>query len=138
MYSWSDRQLDQLKDQLHLLVKDAMLKELSAKHTDPHSFWKAVGEIEKGGVKCYSLIRSLAMLLLVIPHSNAEPERVFSMINKNLTPERRTLDKDTTLNNIMIIKTRKLPLDFVPSKELLSLAKKATRLMLNQPLDNST
>ena len=78
----------------------------------------------------YNLIGQLAMSLCLIPHSNAVAERVFSLINKQLTDQRKSLKKDTTLNNIMIIKCANLPIDFEPSSELLKQAKRATRLSL--------
>ena len=53
------------------------------------------------------------------------------MVNKNLRADRSCLDKDTTLNSIMIIKTRGLTLDFEPSDALLKSARQATRLMLS-------
>ena len=46
--------------------------------------WEKVGSIMKAGKACYSTIKCLALLLLVTPHSNAQSERIFSMVNKNL------------------------------------------------------
>ena len=49
-------------------------------------------------------VTNIALFLLTIPHSNAAEERVFSMIGKNNTKFRSTLDLATSLNAIMLIK----------------------------------
>ena len=43
----------------------------------------------------------IAMLILVLPHSNAEEERVFSMVRKNKTAFRANLDPKGTLSSIL-------------------------------------
>ena len=47
----------------------------------------------------------IAMSVLVIPHSNAGEERVFSIIRKNKTEFRSRLSLGRSLNSIMIIKS---------------------------------
>lgn len=66
--------------------------------------------------------------VLVIPHSNASGERIFSKVHKNKTPFQPSLGIDKTL---LLLLTVKLGVDepcekFEPSKELLESAKKAT------------
>ena len=46
----------------------------------------------------------IALLVLTLPHSNAEEERVFSMINKNKTKLRPSLKLDGTLSSILTTK----------------------------------
>lgn len=46
----------------------------------------------------------IALFLLTIPHSNAAEERIFSMIGKNTTKFRSSLDHSALLNSIMLIK----------------------------------
>ena len=70
----------------------------------------------------------VAKSVLVIPHSNASEERIFSMVRKNKTPFRPNLGIDKTLLSLLTVK---LGVDepcekFEPSKELLESAKKAT------------
>lgn len=89
-----------------------------------------MGKIQVGTQEKFRQVAQLAKLVLTIPHSNAGAERVFSIVNKNLTDARSCLDKDTTLNSIMLVKTANLPVDFVPSKQLCKKAKSATRIML--------
>ena len=43
----------------------------------------------------YSLLSRLAKILLVIPHSNGDPERLFSMIRKICTDHRKSLAPST-------------------------------------------
>ena len=76
------------------------------------------------------------MSLCLIPHSNAVADRVFSLINKNLTAQRKSMKKETTLNNIMIVKCADLLIDFEPEAELLKNAKRATRLSLIQAAES--
>ena len=52
----------------------------------------------------FPLLNEIALAILVIPHSNAADERVFSMIRKNKTEIRSRLDLSTPLNSVMRIK----------------------------------
>ena len=93
-----------------LLRKDRRVKQLAMEKDMPiDRFWREVGALKTGEDFLYKLVSRLAAVMLVIPHSNAPPERIFCMINKNLSKERSRLNKDTTLNNIMIIKTSSPP-----------------------------
>ena len=132
MYGWTDTQLDAMRDEIMLLRKDRRVKQLAMEKDMPiDRFWREVGALKTGEDLSYKLVSQLAAVMLVIPHSNASPERIFSMINKNLSPERSRLNKDTTLNHIMIIKTSSLLLSFQPTLALLIKAKQATRCMLS-------
>ena len=77
---------------------------------------------------CFSRLCKIAKLVLVIPHSNAEEERVFSMVRKNKTAFRPSLDSKGTLSSILMIKlANTMPAHhFEPTKELLKTAKSAT------------
>ena len=52
----------------------------------------------------FPLLSTVARLVLVIPHSNAGEERVFSLINKNKTSSRPSLALDGTLSLIIQVK----------------------------------
>jgi hypothetical protein len=75
----------------------------------------------------------IALSVLVIPHSNAGEERVFSTIRKNKTEFRSQLQLGGSLNAIMRIKMS-IPRELLPcykwkpSNELLKKCKSATRL----------
>ena len=92
--------------------------------------WKYLCQIQRvdsSELKFLRLIQ-VAKVVLVIPHSNASEERVFSMVRKNKTPFRPSLSLDGTLSSIITVK---LGVDdpcekFEPGKELLTKAKKST------------
>ena len=52
----------------------------------------------------FGRLGKVARAVLVIPHSNASEERVFSMVRKNKTPFRPSLGLDGTLSSIIKIK----------------------------------
>jgi len=60
------------------------------------------------GHKRFPRLSKIALLVLTIPHSNAGEERVFSMIKKNLTSLRSSLDQEETLGSFMTIKMKSL------------------------------
>lgn len=76
----------------------------------------------------FSRLSRIAMLALLIPHSNAQEERIFSMVRKNKTAFRPNLDPRGTLSSILTIKlANDVPAhQFEPTKELLKTAKSAT------------
>lgn len=63
--------------------------------------------------------------VLVLPHSNAAEERVFSMIRKSKTTFRSSLEIEGTLSSIITVKLA-TDQNFVPPPDVLSRAKKAT------------
>jgi len=67
--------------------------------------------------------------VLTLPHSNAEEERVFSMVIKNKTSFRPNLGMAGTLQSILTIKlgNSEQCTKYEPSKEVLATAKKATK-----------
>ena len=76
----------------------------------------------------FVMLSKIAMLVLVIPHSNAEEERIFSMVRKNKTAFRPSLDPKGTLSTILTIKLGhdKPSHQFEQTKEVLKKAKSAT------------
>ena len=70
----------------------------------------------------------IAKLVLLIPQSNAEEERVFSMVRKNKISFRPSLDPEGTLSSILTVKLAnpEPAHKFQPTKELLKTAKSAT------------
>ena len=53
-------------------------------------------------------LAEVAKLLLVLPHSNVDAERVFFVVGLNKTKTRNTLSLEGTLSSIMIIKMAQL------------------------------
>ena len=57
-------------------------------------FWHGVGKAKKPGNSSelrFGTLYRLATVLLVLPHSNADPERLFSMVIKVETDQRGSL-----------------------------------------------
>ena len=46
----------------------------------------------------FSVLSQLAKRVLVFPHSNADPERLFSMVKKIVTDQRKSLDHSKVCN----------------------------------------
>ena len=68
--------------------------------------WSYVGDIKDTaeGVLCYPRLRKVVHLIVMIPHSNAEEERVFSIIQKNKTCFCPNLDPEETLASVVTVK----------------------------------
>jgi len=56
------------------------------------------------GLNKFGRLSKIAALVLVLPHSNADAERVFSMVGLNKTSTRNSLVLDGTLSSIMTLK----------------------------------
>ena len=76
----------------------------------------------------FARLSQIVKLILVIPHSNAEEERVFSMVRKNKTAFRPSLDPKGTLSSILTIKLANTQPahSYESSKKVLKKAKSAT------------
>ena len=75
----------------------------------------------------FGILSKVANAVLTIHHSDAGEERIFSLINKNKTPSRASLDITGTLSSIITVKTHiDDPLQWQPSQKILEKAKKAT------------
>lgn len=76
-------------------------------------------------------LSKVAEVVMLIPHSNAEEERIFSIVRKTKTDFRPSLSSSTTLTSLIMTKLA-MPdgsaVKFEPSKELLTKAKKATMM----------
>ncbi len=93
--------------------------------------WNYIGTLKApDGRLRFNRLSKVAKLVLVIPHSNAEEERVFSMVRKSKTAFRPSLDPKGMLSNILTIKLSHTEAahQFEPNKELLKTAKSATRV----------
>ena len=78
------------------------------------------------GAPRFDLLVRVALTVLCIPHSNAEEERVFSMIGKNKRAERSSLQVKGTLSSIMTVKLAELNAKtFTPPASVLKAAKSA-------------
>lgn len=73
-------------------------------------------------------LSTIAKLVLVLPHSNADAERVFSVVGLNNTKTRNRLALDGMLSSIMTIKMAGLEpcFEWHPSLDIIKASKKAT------------
>lgn len=74
-------------------------------HYRMDTLWNYLATLKSGdGYQRFQKLSCIAMLVLLIPHSNADEERVFSMIRKNKTPFRPSLGLDKTLPYLLTVK----------------------------------
>ena len=80
------------------------------------------------GTVQFTRLAIVAHLVLILPHSNAQEERVFSMVTKNKTAFRPNLTVDGILASILSVKlANPEPFHcFEPPQSLIETAKKAT------------
>ena len=65
----------------------AKVEEDGDKHYRVDVLWQYFSTLKSGdGRQRFKRLSKIAMLVLTIPHSNADEERVFSMVRKNKTP----------------------------------------------------
>ena len=92
------------------------------------AYWHAVSQIMdlSGQCACYPTVTQLAKAILIIPHGNADTERLFSHVGLNKTKHRNSLAL-TTLNSLLTVQFNKpVPCySFKPSNELTRLCKNA-------------
>ena len=88
--------------------------------------------IPESSAKRFCHLQNVAELVVVLPHSNAGEERLFSMVRKNKTDSRSSLKLEGTLSNLLAMKLQ-YPEDtspcfkFNPDENLISAAKKAAK-----------
>lgn len=95
------------------------------------TMWYELGVLrDASGHECFGILAKVAKLVLILPHSNADCERIFSMVTKNKTQFRGSLASDKTLPSLLKCKVNALTEvpchKFKPSSKLLKAAKSAT------------
>ena len=80
------------------------------------------------GKRRFKWLSKIAKLVLTLPHSNADEERVFSFVKHNKTPYRDALNINSTLSSILAVKmaSKEPCFKFEPTSEVLTASKKAT------------
>ena len=99
------------------------------KHYRMDVLWAYLKELKTpDGAFTFKRLARVALLVLTLPHSNAEEERVFRMVAKNKTKFRPSLKINGTLSSILTIKLAKSKPchKFSPAASVLKSAKKAT------------
>lgn len=83
-------------------------------------FIESIKDIARSDVSRYPLLSKLAKAILIIPHGNADIERMFSQLGLNKTKLRNRLGTDTLTSLLTLqINIEESCSDFNPSKELL-------------------
>ncbi len=92
------------------------------------AFWSAMASLKTvTGHYKYSTISKLMKTFFLMPHGNADSERVFSIINKICTEHRADLAQDTVAALLSVkVNSRVDSQRFEPSRNELSKAKSAT------------
>nr|XP_033948172.1 uncharacterized protein LOC117453467 [Pseudochaenichthys georgianus] len=77
---------------------------------DIENFWGNMASMKNKvtGMSRFGRLSRIAKLVLVLPHSNADAERVFSVVGLNKTKTRNSLALDGTLSSIMTVKMANL------------------------------
>lgn len=97
-----------MKDQLEVQFAHYQIENLSPDITEAERIditWNMIAKIKgTDGKPKYSELSKLMLGILVIPHSNADSERIFSQVRKNRTETRPNLSV-STLSSLMVVKT---------------------------------
>ena len=105
--------MDELRQEFHefqLLEETEIPKSpLNEKYPDMadriYIVWNRIGEMTSAdSTKRFKRLFPIAKLTLTLPHSNAEEERLFSMVKRNKTAFRPNLDPQETLRSILTVK----------------------------------
>ncbi|KAK0152710.1 Protein FAM200B [Merluccius polli] len=98
---------------------------------DAEEFWGKMSSTKNKvtGLNQFGKLSKIATLVLVLPHSNADAERVFSMVGLNKTTTRNSLALNGTLSSIMTLKMAGLEpncFKWEPIPKMIKESKKAT------------
>ena len=91
-------------------MKKAQYRNTVNRHVPLHYrvdiLWWYIAHMKQPGssAKRFQHLTRIVEAVLVIPHSNAEEERLFSIVRKNKTDSRSCLGLDGTLSNILAMK----------------------------------
>jgi hypothetical protein len=106
-------------------------KDEESRHYRMDCVWDELSKIKNpDGTSQFRRLSKVAHIVLVIPHSNAQEERVFSMVTKNKTCFRPNLKLDGTLSSILQVKLANSEpcFKYEPESTVLKSAKSATTL----------
>ena len=100
------------------------LPECSSESFPVDKFWKKIGDMKKvDGTLKFFVLSELMKSLLVLPHSSADAERVFSQLTLIKTKQRNRIGNDL-LNSLLTVKCNMCTTcyNFEPSEAMLDLA----------------
>ena len=99
----------------------------------PVKYWKLIRDLKKSNNSfSYINLSNFCLTLLSLPHSNAEPERVFHLQKLNKTQLRNKLSTNTTDSILLAHSAFKFSNNtvenWIPDKKMLKLFKKENEL----------
>lgn len=127
-----DYQLLEKRDIPESIWKEALVyedEENDIKHYRMDVIWGYIDRLKRAdNSPQFRLLCKVARLVLIIPHSNAGEERVFSLIKQNKTPVRSSLNANGTLSSLIQVKlANSTPcIAWEPPTDLLKASKTAT------------
>ena len=93
-------------DDIPASVREEAKSQTSDGRCRANLIWNSIRAMKRADGQCqFPRASSITLLVLTIPHSHAEEERVLSLIRKNKTAFRRNLDPNETLGSIITVKT---------------------------------
>ena len=91
-----------LYQSLPAIPADLSVQVTEGDHLQPDIVWHGLEKLKDvNGKSLFAQLAKVAKLVLVLPHSNADEERIISLVRKNKTAFRSNLSLDTTLPNIL-------------------------------------
>ena len=85
--------------------KSALVVDSESQYYRMDEVWTYLSSMKSvDGTLWFPMLTKVAQLVLVLPHSNAQEERVFSLVTKNKTMFRPNLKLDGTLSSILTVK----------------------------------
>ncbi len=114
------------------VCESAVIKEGDSQHCRMDVLWTYLTTLKHpDGSTVFNKLPKVALLVLTLPHSNAEEERVFSMVSKNKTKFRGSLQMDGSLSSILTLKCADIEPchQFDPPRNVLETAKRATMVI---------
>ena len=110
--------------------QSALVKDKETQHRRMDIIWSHMSTTMKhpDGSPRFQKLARVALLVLTLPHSNAEEERVFSLVTKNKTKFKPNLKLDGTLSSILTIKLANTApcQNYEPPTEVIQSARNAT------------
>lgn len=84
--------VDQVEDEFRMYQTTSFDSSILKKHID--EAWRDIGLLKRGGREVFAKLSAVILGILEIFHSNADCERVFSLVTKNKTQYRASLSTD--------------------------------------------
>ncbi|KAJ8385779.1 hypothetical protein AAFF_G00182230 [Aldrovandia affinis] len=88
----TDVTVDQVEDEFRMYQTTSFEDSILNKRTD--EAWRDIGLLKRGGKEVFSNLSAVMLGILVVFHSNADCERVFSLVTKNKTQYRASLSTE--------------------------------------------